>query len=282
MEHARAVRLADGRLHLQHGPIDIVADADGPGRTEAFERAADRFEGLLEELVSELPALRRPVSPGSRLNGPVARRMQAATLPFAPTFVTPMAAVAGAVADEIVAAMASDDIRRAHVNNGGDVALYLSPDTETVAAVASPVPARVTIRAEDPVRGVATSGWRGRSHSLGIADSVTVLAPTAAGADVAATLIANVVDLPDHPGIRRFAASSLSPDSDLGDRRVTVEVPPLRPDEVAQALETGRVRAAEYVRYGRITAAFLVLQGQVAEVGDLSLSCLAKVLPGPA
>ena len=31
-----------------------------------------------------------------------------------------------------------------------------------------------------PVRGVATSGWRGRSHSLGIADSVTVLARTAA------------------------------------------------------------------------------------------------------
>ena len=41
-----------------------------------------------------------------------------------------------------------------------------------------------------PVRGVATSGWRGRSHSLGIADSVTVLAATAAMADAAATVIA--------------------------------------------------------------------------------------------
>ena len=28
---------------------------------------------------------------------------------------------------------------------------------------------------DDPVRGIATSGWRGRSFSLGIADAVTVL-----------------------------------------------------------------------------------------------------------
>ena len=34
-----------------------------------------------------------------------------------------------------------------------------------------------------PHRGVATSGWRGRSHSLGIADSVTVVARNAAAAD---------------------------------------------------------------------------------------------------
>ncbi len=58
------------------------------------------------------------------------------------------------------------------------------------------------LRADQPVRGVATSGWRGRSFSLGIADSVTVLAATAAQADAAATVIANAVDVAD-AGIQR-------------------------------------------------------------------------------
>ena len=68
------------------------------------------------------------------------------------------------------------------------------------------------------MRGVATSGWRGRSFSLGIADAVTVLAATAAAADAAATIIANAVDLPGHPAIARRPASELEDDSDLGDR----------------------------------------------------------------
>ena len=72
-----------------------------------------------------------------------------------------------------------------------------------------------------PVRGIATSGWRGRSFSLGIADAVTVLADRAAMADAAATIIANAVDLPGHPGVVRVPARDLAPDSDLGDRLVT-------------------------------------------------------------
>ena len=66
------------------------------------------------------------------------------------------------------------------------------------------------------MRGIATSGWRGRSFSLGIADAVTVLADRAAAADAAATIIANAVDLPGHPAIVRVPACELAPDSDLG------------------------------------------------------------------
>ena len=73
----------------------------------------------------------------------------------------------------------------------------------------------------DPVRGIATSGWRGRSFSLGIADAVTVLAATAAKADAAATIIANAVDLPNHAAITRVPAREIAPDNDLGERLVT-------------------------------------------------------------
>ena len=94
--------LADGRLHLNHGPIDLICQAWGSGRARAFDRAVARFDGLLEELVAELPALR---AEEARLSGPVARAMQAAVQPFRPVFITPMVAVAGAVAEAALAAM---------------------------------------------------------------------------------------------------------------------------------------------------------------------------------
>ena len=74
------------------------------------------------------------------------------------------------------------------------------------------------IDADDPSRGIATSGRHGRSFSLGIADAVTVLARTASQADAAATIIANAVDLPGHPAIVRCRRDELQPDSDLGAR----------------------------------------------------------------
>jgi uncharacterized protein len=126
---AVARMLPDGRrLHLHHGPIDMIVEAWGPPEAVAgaYRAAAGRFEGLLEELVAELPALRSP-DPGS-LRGPVARAMAAAVAPFRPAFVTPMAAVAGADADAVLAAMvASGGLVRAYVNNGGDIALHLAP-----------------------------------------------------------------------------------------------------------------------------------------------------------
>jgi ApbE superfamily uncharacterized protein (UPF0280 family) len=270
---AVAALMPDGRrLHLQHGPIDLILEAWGPPAAvaAAHARAAARFDGLLGELVAELPALRSP-APGP-LRGPVARAMAAAVRPFAPAFVTPMAAVAGAVADEILGRMtAGGDLARAYVNDGGDIALHLTPGTRMTAAIAARagLPDRVTIAHADPVRGIATSGWRGRSFSFGIADAVTVLARTAAEADAAATLVANAVDLPGHPAIRRAPASSLQADTDLGDRQVTTAVGPLAPAEVAQALASGAATAEAYRRRGLIAAAALFLAGDARVVGAL-------------
>jgi hypothetical protein len=65
-------RLADGRLHLQHGPIDMIIGVDGaPEAVAAAEaRAVAFFDGLLPQLVAELPALRRPVGRGLHLQRP--------------------------------------------------------------------------------------------------------------------------------------------------------------------------------------------------------------------
>jgi hypothetical protein len=268
--------LPDGRRrHFQHGPIDLVLEAFGAAReTETvYARAWTRFETVLDELAAELPALRAPVTEAApALSGPVARAMGRACAPHGDSFVTPMAAVAGAVADTVLAAMTEErELEKAYVNNGGDIALFLSPDASLTTGLVT-LGARPSfdgyacVEAASPVRGIATSGWRGRSLSLGIADSVTVLARTAAEADVAATLIANAVDL-DDPAVRREPARDLAPDSDLGARLVTVEVDPLAPDRIDLALARGLERARVMARRGLIVDACLTLQGETRVIG---------------
>lgn len=253
--------LPDGRrLHLNHGPIDLIIEVTGGDATACYATATARFQTLLSGLVAELPVLRRPVDAGTRVTDPVARRMVQAVRPYEDTFVTPMAAVAGAVADEILAAvLAEHHAGKIYVNNGGDVAFHLETGHQiTAEGPAGPI----HITAGDSPRGLATSGWRGRSHSLGIADAVTVAATTAAAADVAATLIANAVDLPGHPAIRRVPARALSPDSDLGDRLVTTDVGALDAAEIGAALARGQALANSLCRRGLIDQAVLGLAGR--------------------
>ena len=268
--------LPDGRLHLQHGPIDLVIEAFGPLAEvrRAYWQAVQGFDGLLERLTLELHLLRRPLGETPpALHGPVARRMLAAVWPFRGLYVTPMAAVAGSVADHVLAAMLRDRLlTKAYVNDGGDIAFHLTGG-ESFRAGLVPDLTQATMEGlaeipfETPVRGIATSGSGGRSLSLGIADAVTVLARDAAAADAAATLIANAVDLPNHPEIRRAPASSLDPDSDLGDLPVTLEVGPLGDGEIGQALAAGLDRARAMREAGHIHAAVLSLRGRFAMCG---------------
>ena len=276
-----AAWLADGhRRHLQHGPIDLIISVDGSAAEcrRAIDQAEARFAHILDELVAELTLLRHPVrhhpSVPETVSGSVAQRMMTAVKAHAEScFVTPMAAVAGAVADEVLAALlAGRTLTRAAINNGGDIALWLAPgQVFTIGLAASPrqptLIAHMQLSSARKIGGVASSGWDGRSHSLGIADMVTVLAPSAAAADVAATLIANAVDLPASAKIHRRPACTLSPDSDLGDRPVTTAVERLTKTERSIALGGGQKLAESMLENGQIIAAGLVLQGQLATVG---------------
>jgi uncharacterized protein len=276
--------LPDGkRLHLQDGPIDLIIEADGSREsvTAAYEAAARRFVSILDELCSELPLLRTQVTELSICpSGSIARRMYASVYPYSSEcFVTPMAAVAGAVAETVLDAMLNAaPLERAYVNNGGDIALYLSAGRNyTIGMVERPdrpsLFGSFAVSSDDPIRGIATSGWRGRSFSLGIADAVTVLAETAAAADAAATIIANAVDLPGHPAITRLPAREIAPDSDLGDLRVTRDVGALADSEIEAALAAG-IRIAESLRVRRlIHSAAIQLQGQ-----SRVLSCASRTI----
>ena len=273
--------LGDGRWHFQHGPIDCIVAADGDARAVAacVEHAWQRFRGVLAELVAELALLRADQSGAPSPSGAVARRMVVACAPHAHDgrFITAMAAVAGSVADELLASFDDAGVVRASINNGGDIALRLMPGTSFEVGLCAdpvrgrfgaPLDGRFTVAASSPVRGVATSGWRGRSFSLGIADAVTVLATSAARADAAATIVANAVDV-DAARLVRAPATAVRDDSDLGERLVTRDVPPLPERLVEQALDRGAAEARAQIRAGRIIAAVLALQGRWRVVGDI-------------
>ena len=273
--------LPGNRLHLQHGPIDLVIGADGEATAvrAAYVAAAEAFPAILPALVNELPSLRAQVlAAGSRVEGthPIARAMHAAVWPYRDRFVTPMAAVAGSVADHVLGAMLdAAPLTRAYVNNGGDIALHLIPGTNFTAGLvgdlaAPALDARIVIQAGDGIGGIATSGWRGRSQSLGIADAVTVLARDAASADAAATMIANAVDI-DDPAVTRRPAREVKDDSDLGNLPVTVGVGVLGTTARMLALEAGRRRAIEILGQRHIIAAYIQLQGEIAVVGGTAL-----------
>lgn len=261
----------DRRLHLQEGPIDLVIEAFANDPTEvarAYEAAASRFTGVLQALVDELPLLRTPLGPTRPpLRGPVAQRMLEACWPHRGVFITPMAAVAGSVADEILAAMlARTRLQRAYVNNGGDIAIHLGAGERFRVGLAgiedAALHGALDLGAEDAMGGVATSGWRGRSLSLGIADAVTVVARDAAAADAAATLVANAVNV-DHPAVHRLPAHAVRDDTDLRDLPVTIAVDAL-PEEAIDAALAGGLQVAHRMQLsGSIHAACLRLQGRI-------------------
>ncbi|MFM7658541.1 MAG: UPF0280 family protein [Burkholderiaceae bacterium] len=264
-------QLQDGRWHFHYGPIDLLISIDGE-RVD-IERALSacwcRFVQILPELVVELSVLRQPLTQAAWMQSPVARRMVRACWPHRSQFITPMAAVAGAVADELIGFFAAEPgIQRASINNGGDIAIHLQAGQQysvglvtDIANFSAEPQGRFDVDAAMPVRGIATSGWRGRSMSLGIADSVTVLAECAAVADAAATMIANAVNV-QHAAIERAPANTLKDDTDLGERLVTTAVGPLPTTLINQALDSGARYAQQLQADGLIFAAMLTLQGQ--------------------
>lgn len=274
---ATAAFLSGERLHLQQGPINLVIKAYGASVSvaKAYDTMIANFPALLSSLVADLPLLKQLfVEKIVAVSDPTAKRMVSSVSPYVGEFITPMAAVAGSVADQVISWVHSvAGITKCFVNNGGDIAVYLadgeSIDIGVVPSLVQAVPnAKISITSGAGVMGVATSGWDGHSHSFGIADAVTVLASNAAQADVAATMIANKVNV-DHPSVHRKPAVELDEASDLGERLVTVSVAPLPEESRNLALTRGVDYAKHLLARGVINSALLSLQGDCRIVGDI-------------
>jgi len=93
-----------------------------------------------------------------------------------------------------------------------------------------------------------------------------------AAADVAATLIANAVQLPrvcsQENLVQQVSANTLAPDTDLGARKVTVAVAAL-PEEYKHAAAQQGLQAAHRLRQRTpLFAVFIDCQGYRVSTGD--------------
>ena len=254
------IKEEDNRLFLRHGPINIVLEAVGIDKDLAYQNVKGYFETLLEQLVLDMELLKEEVVFNRKFNNKISQSMQDATERYSPTFITPMAAVAGSIADNILRVLINNtNLEKAYVNNGGDVSFYLNKNQIMKTSLAAIPNMIAEIKYKDKSRGIATSGWRGKSFSRGIADSVTVLADNAAMADAAATMIGNAVDIYNHPKIKKQPANEMYEDSDLKNLLITVEVGLLTKVEIKEALKNGYQTALQYINKDLINTALIQL-----------------------
>jgi hypothetical protein len=188
---------------------------------------------------------------------------------------TPKAAVAGAVADEIADLIFEDeDVSRVIVNNGGDIAIRLRGREIAKVGIISDlsrkeITHKLLVDSGRNIGGVATSGFGGRSFTKGIASAAVVVASTASLADAAATLLGNTINV-DDPVIERQLAEEIYPGTDIPGHLVTTKVGNLSQYKIKEALEKGLIKVRELQDKGLIFGALLALKGEIKTTDTIS------------
>jgi uncharacterized protein len=264
------VRLGDDTVLVECGPMRMFIEGSirGTPQPEACLRAANEAVGFLEQIAGHMDKARRPAwmlpEPPRVL---LVHSMWSAVTAVGDPDLTPMAAVAGAIADATADFLASGGLTRVVVNNGGDVALRLTAGETVTVGIrpdlnAQTVTHRVFITSEMNIGGVCTSGLGGRSFTRGVASAATVFSSRSAIADAAATAVANATCVRS-PAVHRCAADSMYPDTDLKGVEITASVGDLNEDAVLAALTQGVNRAEALVEQNLIAGACLTVQGRM-------------------
>jgi len=260
--------LKPGQVFVDFGPVSMVitASRNGEGDTQLCRAAFPVIAACLEDLRPSLEMLRRypPQVELEQLTG-AGETMARAVLRTGDPWLTPMAAVAGTVADAVADFLFAQGAEKVTANNGGDIALRLAPGQSLGLGVLydlerGGVDRVVHLTAEKGVGGVATSGLGGRSLTTGIASGVTVFSRRCAQADALATLLADRSCI-DSPAVHTRLAGELDPDSDIAELPVVVSVEPLSREEKERALEQVLREAEEQYLRGNLLACIATVQG---------------------
>ena len=179
-------------VRVKETDLLIHAESD---LTSAARDAVLRCRGFLEAYIGLNPEFQHVLFPW-KLEGPVPAIVREMARAGQAAGVGPMAAVAGAISEQV-----GNELRGASpriiVENGGDV--FLCTDEPAIVAVyagASALSMRIGLRVDPAGRpmGVCTSsGTVGHSKSFGRADAVCVTSRSCPLADAAATAIGNRV-----------------------------------------------------------------------------------------
>ena len=279
-----------GQVYLEYGPLNMVLG--GWRRGEPLSAELDEAAAVAVHHLKELS--RVPDRTGGALFSgeeqkasviseppPVFSYMCAAVEATGDHSLTPMAAVAGAIADLSVEALRTRGATKAFANNGGDIALEVGPGEKIVVGIVSSlargkVTHTLTLTGEEGIGGVATSGYGGRGFTKGVADAVVILAGNARLADACATLVANAT-LVESPEVLQVKAETLDPQTDLVGQMVTKEVSALPPEIIKEALKRGEESALCLIEKGIIKGGFIFIQGEMMAVPALLLAKARRI-----
>lgn len=256
-------RLQGGSLLAECGPMRLVISAflgKLPQPDMAFRAAEESF--IFLEAVA-----RSRLRPG-RPENPLVARMIESVSAVGDEDLTPMAAVAGTIADAVADFLFARGMTKVVVENGGDLSVRLQGDASVTVGIRPNLNAQeishvITLDPGRSAWGVATSGLGGRSLTRGVASAATVVAETASLADAAATAVANASFVEDHQVIRR-PAEKMDPYTDIPGLPVTVKAGPLSETKRSLALGQAIHRAEALISRNVILGAFVAVQGKEA------------------
>jgi hypothetical protein len=268
MSYEQSIALLDEETILAEcGPMRLAIRAwqDNRPQIALCRQAAEASFAYLEAVAKHRVVLSDFVRNIRDLpeNG-LAQRMIESVRAIGDMDLTPMAAVAGTIADGVADWLFGRGPTKVVVDNGGDIAIRLAAgETATVGI-------RPQINGSDISHiaylderrlswGVTTSGRGGRSFTRGIASAVTVIAENASIADAAATAIANAC-IVAASNIVQIPAEQIDPNTDLKGVAVTIDVGPLSVDKKIQAVQTALSKADILCRQKCIVGALIALE----------------------
>ncbi len=246
----------------------IQGSVEGVPRPDLCRQAAEASVGFLEQIAAYRDRFRAPArtvpEPPKRV---LAHAMWEAAILVGDRDLTPMAAVAGTIADATADFLVELGATRVVVNNGGDVAVRLVAGESLSVGIRpdvnrNDVSHKVVLTAEMNVGGVCTSGLGGRSLTRGVASAATVFAGRGAVADAAATAVANATYVASRAVVRR-PAEEIDPETDIKGLEITDRVGDLTESEIETALSQGISRAESLVTAGLILGACISVKGRM-------------------
>ena len=188
--------LVSFRTAVQETDLMIQAEDDF---TKISRDLVLRYRGHIESYIARHREFATTLAPWPE-TGPAPTIIQEMVSAGREAGVGPMAAVAGAIAQQVGMGLHRHS-REVVVENGGDLFIKLEkPATIGIFAGDSPLSLQLGVKIDSRERPVAvctSSGTIGHSLSLGVADAVTVIADSCALADAAATAIGNQVTSPE-------------------------------------------------------------------------------------
>ena len=261
--------IEDDKLFIENGPTNIIAEAFSSEKMEIYDLICEYSSKFLKDLSLEIETLKKPTSQKNIFVSEIANKMFESTQLFLPNFITPMASVAGSISELLLLKVLEKfDVNKIYINNGGDISLYINKNEKFNFSIGGETSFVVEYADTNSFGGIATSGWKGRSFSMGIADSVTVIAEKASVADAAATIIGNYIDLKNSNKVKKIVANNLYEETDLNDKLITESVENLTENEIRRAMSKGRNISEHYISKNLIKSVIINLQNKILILGQ--------------